>query len=200
MGTLQREGGRSGLGLGLGQVPNHGNGGLRGPAPPYENGHVTHLDLAHGCPAAGACPSSHGHLSGGGQAGSLVQLPPSLVNDSTRPEAPPGSCLTSSLSAAALNQSSCAVPMSGHPALGVGGGFTLPHPLQHSLSADSGSGWGASDRERDRERERERERDRSDRERGGSRGAGGMPPPPHYHHQEQCPHFSGDFKFKEAPS
>ena len=84
---------------------------------PFENGHVTHLDLAavHPRGANHQTHSSHGHNDlgiGGG-----------------------GGFMSSSLSAAALNASSCAVPM-----MDMGSSRTMPHPLVHSSSV----GWGSN--------------------------------------------------------
>lgn len=84
---------------------------------PYENGHVTQLDLA-----------AHGPM------GQYPTMPPNLVNDSALGG---GGFLTSSMSVAALNQSSCAVPMA-PPCPGQGGSGTITrnHRLQHSNSGN----------------------------------------------------------------
>ena len=81
---------------------------------PYENGHVTHLDVA-----------AHG------PAGQYPAMPPNLINDA---DISGGGFLTSSMSVAALNQSSCAVPMP--PPCPAGGSATISrsHRLQHSNS------------------------------------------------------------------
>ena len=82
---------------------------------PYENGQVTQLDLA-----------AHGPV------GKYPSIPPSLVNDTTLGG---GGFLTSSMSVAALNQSSCAVPMPPPcPVQGGTGTMNRSHRLQHSNS------------------------------------------------------------------
>ena len=82
---------------------------------PYENGQVTQLDLA-----------AHGPV------GKYPSIPPNLVRDSTLDS---GGFLTSSLSVAALNQSSCAVPMPPPcPVQGGNGTMNRNHRLQHSNS------------------------------------------------------------------
>ena len=84
---------------------------------PYENGHVTQLDLA-----------AHG------PGGNYPSIPPNLVNDSNLGG---GGFLTSSMSVAALNQSSCAVPMPPPcPAQGGSGTMNRSHRLQHSNSGN----------------------------------------------------------------
>ena len=97
-------------------IPAIGDGRLV----PYENGQVTQLDLA-----------AHGQL------GQYPSIPPSLINDSTIGG---GGFLTSSMSVAALNQSSCAVPMP-PPCPAQSGSSTMSrnHRLQHS-----NSGWKIS--------------------------------------------------------
>ena len=81
---------------------------------PFENGHVTHLDLAAVHPRS-VNHRGHAHNECGGNGGG-------------------GFFLSSSLSAASLNQSSCAVPMMDLSQR------TLPHNLVHSSSL----GWGSN--------------------------------------------------------
>ena len=82
---------------------------------PYENGQVTQLDLA-----------AHGPV------GKYPSIPPNLVRDSTLDS---GGFLTSSMSVAALNQSSCAVPMPPPcPVQGGSGTMNRNLRLQHSNS------------------------------------------------------------------
>lgn len=88
---------------------------------PFENGHVTHLDLAAVHPR-----SNHSHLHSSDHFDTSGN----------------GGFLSSSLSAAALNQSSCAVPMIDMSQR------TLPHNLVHSSSLGWGSNGGTSGRVR----------------------------------------------------
>ena len=83
---------------------------------PYENGRVTQLDLA-----------DHGPI------GQYPTLAPNLVNDSGMDH---GRFLSSSMSVAALNQSSCAVPMPPPCPTQASGSGTMSrsHRLQHSNS------------------------------------------------------------------
>jgi len=107
-GTLTRPGG------GFGIVPDRISGSI-----PFENGHVTHLDLAAVHPRiVGSNHHLHGH---GGHSHSDHTIGG-------------GGFMTSSLSAAALNASSCAVPMMDMSSR------TMPHPLVHSSSV----GWGSN--------------------------------------------------------
>ena len=126
-----------------------------GLGPPFENGHVTHLDLAAVHSRGG--PS----FNGGG----------SHAHPHVHHDIGGGGFLSSSLSAAALNASSCAVPMMDMSAGSRGGGGP---PLAHSSSL----GWSSN----------------------GSNtisGRGGATSGLRYQHQEECPHYNS---FKEAPT
>ena len=94
----------------------YGNNRLSGSLP-FENGHVTHLDLAavHGSRGSNHHVAGHDFAGGGG-----------------------GVFMSSSLSAAALNASSCAVPImeGSQRSAAVPSG----HPLVHSSSL----GWGSN--------------------------------------------------------
>ena len=164
---------------------------------PYENGRVTQLDLA-----------DHGPI------GQYPTLAPNLVNDSGMDH---GRFLSSSMSVAALNQSSCAVPMPPPcPTQASGSGtMTRSHRLQHSNSgylincilktfnvnficimikfifttlSYLAEGWGSNNGS------------------VGHHGSRGHLCPSYslamqqHRHEEQCPHYNDEFKFKEAPS
>ncbi|TRY76305.1 hypothetical protein TCAL_06372 [Tigriopus californicus] len=124
----------------------------------FENGHINHnhLDLA------GHAPNCHSS----GLTGSMGHIPPNIMADT-------GGFLTSSLSAASLNQPSCAVPMHEH------------HRPSSSVTSTpgGGSGWAMMTNSN-----------------GGSRHVVSHRHHQH-HHQEQCPHYNGaEYKFHEAPS
>ena len=96
-------------------MPRLGPSGGDGRLIPYENGQVTQLDLA-----------AHGPI------GQYPSITPNLLNDSSLGG---GGFLTSSMSVAALNQSSCAVPMPPPcPGQGGTGSMSRSHRLQHSNS------------------------------------------------------------------
>ena len=82
---------------------------------PFENGHVTHLDLAAVHPRGVSNHHGHAHPGGGHTHKDFIMS-------------------SSSLSADALNASSCAVPMMDMTS------NTMPHPLVHSSSL----GWGSN--------------------------------------------------------
>lgn len=141
-GTLTR------TGMGPGSL-NHAMGSLG----PFENGHVTHLDLAAVHDRGGPYPPYPNDNGGGG-------------------------FLSASLSAAALNNTSCAVPMMGHEGMGGLGPQQTPRgPHHHPLSHSSSLGWASNSN--------------TLCGRGNLRYAS--------QHQEQCPHFN-DYKYKEAPT
>ena len=131
----------------------------------YENGRVTHLDLAAHGPNCNAVAAHAAHAAGaGGIGGSVGHIPPNLVNDV-------GGFLTTSLSAAALNQPAgaggCAVPMHQHGGVGGGGHMSVTS----TPGGPSAGGWVTAN------------------------GRQFRPMPPQQpqqpqRHQEQCPHFN----------
>ncbi len=132
-----------------------------GLGPPFENGHVTHLDLAAVHPRGPAGfkggPHPHGHP------------PHHDIGIGS------GGFLSSSLSAAALNASSCAVPMMDMGVAGGGGPSPrAPHLAQSSL------GWSSNG---------------SNTISGRGTGGGGVRY--QHQHQEECPHYNS---YKEAPT